>query len=351
MLIVGKTDAFEQEYMAKFGALAANHGIVVKYERDRAARDIGLHLTKDLKSGKRQVTDALVWFQMKGVMATTLTKTDFETAKAVSLSMDVEHLRHWFLEKEPTHLVVYVEAADLFLVLNLQKYVAEKWGRDILTLDKKTQTVTVPASSLLDEQAFALLVYHADIAQWSKALGADPADMELVHSGADAIYAVGTADERKVECGVLYRDWISKTRDELCIVERPAGFEGDVFEGWATRHEHWQFMGLDPEESYPYLEMFALEQYEPETFVNRWGEEELVEEGQTIQLKNGDSVFSPDCSGEYYQYVFGARLNESGHRLFGYVEALLKMGLLELRADEEEGHSFVSVAPWHSRLV
>src|SRR5436190_121857 len=101
MLVIGKTDSFEQGYMAKFEQLASDHGVFVKYERDRAARDIGLHLTKELKSGQKQVTNSLVWFQMKGVMATTLTKEQFEKAKSVKLSLDVEHLRHWFLDKEP----------------------------------------------------------------------------------------------------------------------------------------------------------------------------------------------------------------------------------------------------------
>jgi len=44
---------------------------------------------------------------MKGVMATTLTKGQFEKAKGVKLSLDVEHLRALVpVDKEPTHLVV-----------------------------------------------------------------------------------------------------------------------------------------------------------------------------------------------------------------------------------------------------
>ena len=43
---VGKSDAFEREYTQKFRLLAAEHGEFVHYERDRAARDIGLHLTR-----------------------------------------------------------------------------------------------------------------------------------------------------------------------------------------------------------------------------------------------------------------------------------------------------------------
>lgn len=351
MLVVGKTDAFEQNYMAKFEQLASRHGVFVKYERDRAARDIGLHLTKDLKSGKKQVTNSLVWFQMKGVMATTLTKQAFEASKGVSLSMDIEHLRHWFLDKEPTHLIVYVESVDQFLVMNLQKYVAETWGHGILTLDQKSATVTVPASSVLDEQAFAILLRYADLAQWAKALNADQADVELISRDCNVIYAVGSAEKHEMECGVLWTKWLSKLRGELCVVERPVGFEGDIDDGWDVIREHWQYGGIDPENSYPYLELFALEDYEPETFTNAWGEEELIDDGETITLENGDKVFGPNAANEYCRFVFGARLNEYGIKLLSYVETLVRIGLLELRDPDSDGHAFIDIAPWHSRLV
>ncbi|RDJ97385.1 hypothetical protein [Cupriavidus lacunae] len=72
MLKIGKTDAFEQAYMAKFKAFAYRFGEFVAYERDRAARDIGHHLTKAVGGGGKQISNTLCWFQMKGIMATTL---------------------------------------------------------------------------------------------------------------------------------------------------------------------------------------------------------------------------------------------------------------------------------------
>ena len=337
--------------MAKFEELATHHGVFVKYERDRAARDIGLHLTKDSKYGKKQVTNSLVWFQMKGVMATTLTKEEFEAAQGVSLSMDVEHLRHWFLDNEPTHLVVYIESVDQFLVMNLQNYITDTWGSDILKLDQKTATVAVPASSVLDEQAFAILLRYADIAQWVKALNASQSDVELIHRDCNLIYAAGTSETREVELGVLWTSWLSKMRDELRVAERPISFRGDVDSGWKVIHEHWQFGGIDPEGSYLYLELFALEDYEPETFINRWGEEESIDDGQTIELKNGETVFGQNFSNEFCRFVFGARLNDYGEKLFSYIETLVEIGLLELRDSSSDGHTFFSIAPWHSRLV
>ncbi|HCE8944357.1 TPA: DUF4365 domain-containing protein [Pseudomonas aeruginosa] len=351
MLVVGKTDAFEQSYMAKFELLAAEHGVFVKYERDRAARDIGLHLTKDTKTGKKLVTNSLVWFQMKGVMATTLTKAQFESAGAVNLAMDIEHLRHWFLDKEPTHLVVYIESVDKFLVTNLQEYISEKWGRGILSLEQKTATVTVPASSVLDKQAFSILLRYADIAQWAKALDAELSDAELIHRDCDLIYAAGTAQGRSVEIGVLWTKWLSKMRHEVRVAERPAGFSGGLDDGWEVIREHWQYGGVELEDSYPYLELYAIDDYEPETFTNRWGEQELLEDGEYIQLKNGDEVFGPNAANEYCFFVIGARLNKYGQKLFDYIEILVKLGLVELSNPDDEGHGFISIAPWHSRLV
>lgn len=351
MLVIGRTDAFEQDYMARFEALATKHGVFVKYERDRAARDIGLHLTKDMRSGKRQVTNSLIWFQMKGVMASTLSKEKFEADKVVRLSLEVEHLRHWYLDKEPTHLVVYVEATEQFLVLNLQEYITKQWGRGVLELDQKSATVSVPASSLLDEQAFAILLRYADIAQWAKALDAEQSDTELVHRDYDLIYSLGTAGDREVKCGLLWTKWLSKMRDEVRVSERPINFEGATDDGWHVLREHWQFGGIAPEESYQYLELFKIDDYEPETMMNRWGEEELVDDGEIYTLKNGEEVFGFNAANEYCEFVFGARLNEYGAKLFGYVQKLVKMGLLEVRETGAEERTFISIAPWHARLV
>ncbi|WP_394245297.1 DUF4365 domain-containing protein [Halopseudomonas laoshanensis] len=350
MLVIGKTDAFEQNYMAKFELLAAEHGVFVKYERDRAARDIGLHLTKDTKMGKK-VTNSLVWFQMKGVMTATLTKEQFESDENVSLSMSVEHLRHWFLDEEPTHLVVYVESADQFLVMNLQEYIARTWGREILTLDQKTATVKVPASSALDKQAFAILLRYADIAQWSKALNADHSDAELIHRDCDLIYAAGTAEERSVEIGVLWTKWLSKMRHEVRVAERPADFAGSLDDGWEVIREHWQYGGVELEESYPYFKLYAITDYEPDVFTNRWGEQELLEDGEVITLKNGDEVFGPNAANEFCFFIIGARLNAYGQKLFAYVETLLQLGLVDLSDPDSERHGFISIAPWHTRLV
>lgn len=347
MLEIGKTDSFEQNYMAKFEQLATSHGVFVKYERDRAGRDLGLHLTKNTKSGARQVTNSLVWFQMKGIMASTLSKQQFEAAGSISIQLDVEHLRHWFLDETPTHLVVYVESIDAFLVQNLRTYVEETWGKAILTLAQKTATVRVNKNSVLDDQAFSLLLAKADLTQWMKALGIGLDAAKTIRSFYSVIYSAGTAKDRGMTLGVFWRDWISKTRDEVKVVERPADFDGAVDEDWKVLQEHWQYRGIDIEASYDFFELFALEPVDEDA----WGDEEEYDDDKTIELKNGDKVFSQNYANEFYECVIGARLNEYGHELFGHVKSLVDMGLIELREPDDEGHLFMSIAPFHARDV
>lgn len=351
MLIIGANDAFEQKYMAKFEQLASVHGVFVKYDRDRAARDIGLHLTQKLRSSKHRVSGAVVWFQMKGVMSTTVSEEQLSRDGGVRVSLSVEHLRHWYLEKEPTHLAVYVEAIDSFLVTNLQAYITSTWGRGILELDQKTATIFVSTSSHLDEQAFSILLRDAEIAQWVKALEIDQSVAQQLHRDYDLIYAMGSADDRGMKHAIVWTKWLSKMRHELEFVELPqSSDEAFEIEG-VTLHEHWEFGGIEIPDSYPYLEFFSVDEYEPETFVNRWGEVELEEDGELYTLPNGEEVFGPNAANEYCEFVIGARLNKQGEALYKYVTALVRMGLLELRPSDEDTRTFLSIAPWHGRDV
>lgn len=351
MLVIGKTDTFEQRYMAKFEKIASEHGVFVKYERDRAARDIGLHLTKKMESDNQRVSGALIWFQMKGIMATTLSKDQFQKDGEVRLPLSVEHLRHWFLEKEPTHLCVYVEAADVFLICNIQAYISSKWGRDILKLNQQTATVSIPASSELDDQAFSILLRHADIAQWSKALDVDHTIASQLHRDYNLIYSLGSAKERNVKHGIVWTKWLSKTRHQLAIVELSESSGNNFDDDGINIHEHWEFGGINIVESYPYLELFKVDDYEPEVQINRWGEEEMLDDGELFVLPNGEEVFGPNAANEYCEFVIGATLNQLGQDFYKHVLALVQMGLLELRPADSESRTFVSIAPWHQRQV
>lgn len=340
MVKVGKTDAFERRYMQKFRAFAGEFGEFVAYDRDRGARDLGLHLTRKLASGEEHLSSALCWFQMKGLMSPSLSKTAFENADEVKVALEVRHLRYWYLQPMPTYLVVYVESADVFLIQNIQDYVARTWGRAIFTLDQKTATVSIPKRSVLDEQAFNLILVRSDIAEWVKALETDEQSARLCRRDYDLIWHFGTAKARKVEHRVVYWNWQSKTRDQIFIKERPRKAKAQ----WGDLREHWQLQaGSDLENTYPYLEFFALD----DTDDDSWGWDK--ETGRPVLvLTNGEQFTGEDCAGEYFEYVLGVRLNKLGEQLFESVSGLEKVGLIQITPGKKE---WISIAPWHHRAV
>ena len=162
---IGAADALEHIYMAKFRAFAAAYGTFVEYATDRAARDIGLHFTQLSAGGGRVVTPALVWFQMKGISAARLSVEAYEAAETVSLQLQTDHLRFWYVAPEPTYLVMYIESGDQFLVFNVKEWVAGQLGETILTSTQQTHTVKVDKKNILDDHAFRIML-RKNLVQW-----------------------------------------------------------------------------------------------------------------------------------------------------------------------------------------
>lgn len=389
MLAVGKTDAFERRYMEKFRMFASQFGEFVQYEHDRGARDIGLHLTHKLKSGQERLSSALCWFQMKGIMASTLSARDFENQDNISISLDLKHLKYWYLQPMPTYLIVYIESADNFLILNIQKYISETWGKEILVLNQKTATVYVSKDSVLDKQAFNLILVKSDIEEWKKALESDESNILLCRRDYNFIWHLGTAQERQVKHHVIFRKWLTKCRGELYILEHPLSVKEDYqilqkhwqyiqsyvgYNKWLTDlqnepyslevpiasetkykvlREHWQyFMNLgDLEIQYPYLEFFSMKTNETESdsWVDDWeDEDDEFEEIPSLVLPNGDTVAGQPFGDEYIEYYFSVQLNDLGDEMVSWIQYLVNSGLLEV--DSGKGES-ISIAPWHSRAV
>src|SRR5262245_9720438 len=121
MLPIGKTDVFEAVYTEKFRNIFRGRGVFVQYEKDRGARDIGIHLTEPLPkgSGGVRVTSAFCWFQLKGKMATTISEAEFQRANSVKITLEVNHLQFWYTQFASTYLALYIESVDKFLILNL----------------------------------------------------------------------------------------------------------------------------------------------------------------------------------------------------------------------------------------
>lgn len=132
-------------------------------------------------------------------MPETLSAEKIESQTELPISLEVTHLKYWYLQPIPTYLVVYVGSVDKFLILNIQHYVAERWGRGVLLLDQKTATIQVPISSELDEQAFELILIKNDIQEWQKALGADGENnsVQLCRRDYNLIWHLGSAKNVK----------------------------------------------------------------------------------------------------------------------------------------------------------
>ena len=345
---VGKTDAFERRYTAKFRLLASNFGEFVFYERDRGARDIGLHLTRKRVSGSEEVSTTLCWFQLKGLMSSTFSKRVFEEADVIKLRLEVSHLKYWFLQPMPTYLVVYIESVDTFLVLNIQEYVDNKWGKSILNLSQKTKTVEVPKESVLDEQAFSIILRKGDINQWIKVLEITSDQASLCLRDYQLIFRIGTSVKRGFEQRLRFLDWLTKMRSEMYFEERKKGST----DKWTIIREHWQSKRFSDEleDMFPYLCFFPISpttRLTTEEEIEDWDEDGYYPENR-LTLKNGETLCGTMFGFEFVQYVLGYKPNQLGLQMFEWVKMMIKAGLLEVNSKEP---SVISVAPWHRREV
>ena len=337
---IGKTDVFERHYRERFRAFVARFGEFINYERDRGARDIGLHLTKKSKEGE-QLSSTLCWFQLKGVMKDTLPKEKFEKSPTVKFALKLDHLKFWYLQPTPTYLVLYVESVDTFLIMDIQKYIKEKLGEGILRLKQQELTVEIPTKSVMDDQAFSIILRNGDILEWQKLLGKDEKDLRLVNRDYELILALSDATDRGATCRFRFINWLSKMRGECYFDEYdPQSKE------WKELRSHWQ-LGLrigDLEETYPYLAFKGLEE-DLSDFENS---DEEDSEFVPFTLNSGDLLVGREASGEYVEYTGEVRLNEQGRQFLDWIMVLIEVGILILRSD---GRRSIDVAPWHSREV
>lgn len=357
MVRVGRTDKFERQYKELFRQKFSSRGEVVEYENDRAARDIGIHLTKPSLSGGEDFTSALCWFQLKGIMASTLSSLEIRDLEDIPYQLDVAHLRYWYMQPVPTYLALYLEADNLFLILNLKTYVNNRWGNQIFTLKQKSATIHIPKSSLLDEQAIEIIIRQHDSIAWVQALKST--EPEIAHCQRDfsVIWRLGTAVSRRVQHLVRLIDWQSKTRGEIHFSEKGSDSK------WQQFRTHWQhrLRAEDLEAVYPYLEFFAPgnpppeknekdnEEDEDEDEELDWYSDEIVYEDQPVlRLSNGILIAGENQANEYNEYKLGIRLNTLGQALYFYVEDLIKINFIEIDVNRSE---FVSVAPWNNRSV
>jgi hypothetical protein len=143
MLRVGGTDQFEREYTQKLKALLVPHGQLLAYESDRAALDFGLHLYDRVTHTESVLSQVRVWFQAKGIRASTLSQGEIAASGSLAVSdLRIDHLLYWFAHPEPVYLVLYAEAIDAFLVEDIRVLVEQRGGLPWLKAIEQTQQTT-----------------------------------------------------------------------------------------------------------------------------------------------------------------------------------------------------------------
>ncbi len=328
--------------MANFRALAVEFGEFAEYERDRAGRDIGLHFVSQKADGGEIVSPSLVWFQMKGVQAGTFSEEQFADCERLSISLKLGHLRFWYIAPEPTYLALYIEAVDKFFVLNIQKYIADNYGDDILTLDQKTLTVHVSKQSELDAQAFYLIKQRRSAEAWQGRIAEGEQYAEVFFRDAELIRRLSTAVDRNVTVNFILRKYGSKMRSEAYFVEvvDDSDKEPEVI------REHWQFMmPEDLSRSFPYLEFNPYG--EDDELEDAFWDDDENSEWPPLELPNGKVVY-PDGVFELVEYKMSVTLNDIGKAWEQTLCVMEDAGFIELI---DPGASIVSVAPWHGRDV
>jgi hypothetical protein len=336
-------DVFERKYMNRFRDQVSDIGVVVTYERDRAARDIGVHLFRTKDSGDQEATGSLIWFQMKGLMNQSMTAEEFAKLDSIPVRVRVSDLQLWVKSNAPTYLAVYVESADTFFVLDVVAYARTRFGDSLFILKEKTVTIHVSRSSPLDERTFEILFARGSVDEWSRILRCTEDEALLCLRDLPVIWHIGTAERRRMELRLLVTDWQSKLRGEVALQERP---QGSIKEAdWIPVRVHLQFMLAidDVEGMYPHLDFEpADEDFQSEC---DWSNEDG---NPSHELKDGTIVYGRNVSDEYHSFELRPKLNEAGLRLFSLIERLIDASI----ADTPDGElTMINIAPWEQRLL
>ncbi|MGQ3487608.1 DUF4365 domain-containing protein [Roseovarius pacificus] len=352
--------------MGKFRALAAHYGVFVEYERDRAGRDIGLHLTQPKSSGDGKiVTPALIWFQMKGIMAGTLSRQEFEAVEKVTLDMEVAHLRFWYLNVQPTYLALYIESVDRFLAIDLQRWVRDHFGDQIMTLGQKTVRVKVDKKNELDNEFFRIVLNRNLIASLRQSLDKDD-DKEIARFLRDSsvVQWMSNCRQKGGKARLTVVKWISKMRTE-------AYFEACEPDGdWELFRTHWQYSMGELALAFPYLKFIPEASAEPvrypeviEDFDGHefkiWHESFIVIETETgeeldedefegeclLEIGDGEYSYGNMGGGEMVEHRLAIELNEMGARWADTLTVLVNAEVISVNLEPH----MISVAPWHAR--
>ncbi len=116
--------------MSRLRQILAPSGQLITYETDRAALDLGLQLYESVApQADARLGQVRVWFQVKGIEASTLCAEEVTQAGEVVLrGLSIDQLRYWFSHPEPVYLVIYLQAMDQFLAQDVRDLVEAHGG-------------------------------------------------------------------------------------------------------------------------------------------------------------------------------------------------------------------------------
>lgn len=358
---VGQSDDLEQRYMAKFREIAAHYGTFVEYSTDRAARDIGLHFTQPLEPSGKIVTPALVWFQMKGISSKALSLEAYESKSSVTLSLQTNHLRFWYVALEPTYLAVYVESAEKFLVMNIKEWVRSRIGEDILTSTKQTYSVSIDRKNILDDHAFQLMLRNNLVSIVRTRLGTlDDEEASRFLKGSEVVKWIDASQRAGIKTRVSVKSWLSKMRTEVAFLSS-AQEEAD----WLIVREHWEYCMPPLTETFPFLAITGgrvarfsqgtvsegdsyshrriVDWVNPDTADSMDGEE--LDPDGWLDLGGDLYSYGDVAGGEWVSHELDIALNDLGA---SWLKTLTIMEKAEIIA-VGKADGWVSVAPWHAR--
>ncbi|WP_108249982.1 DUF4365 domain-containing protein [Planctomonas deserti] len=197
---IGDDDVFENAYMHDLRAKLSKRGVLVEYEFDRAAIDVGVHMWVETDDGAHDVSGPRVWMQAKGYHAETLTAEEFAAAEAVKThAVSMDHVRFWYNAPEPVYLVEYVESVDTFFADDVRDLVDKRGGLGKVVEAGATTTFHIPKSKTLDDALDRMPTHRSmriDGPAWrGRPLGhgIDPMRSELAPMAPDLFIRVVTA--------------------------------------------------------------------------------------------------------------------------------------------------------------
>ena len=136
---------------------------------------------------------------MKGVQKDTFSEKQYLACDHLSILLKLNHLRFWYIAPEATYLVLYIESVDKIFVLNIQRYITDYFGDEILTLDQKSLTVDISKQSELDAQAFFLIKQRCSADVWKASIAEGEKFASVFFRDAELIRRISTAVERNVK--------------------------------------------------------------------------------------------------------------------------------------------------------